>query len=176
MQQEEASEHIKWLFETFGPHLFRYALRLTGSHELAEDLVQEAFLALYRELRNGRAIDNSKAWTLTVVRNQVRKHRRNTRRHAEDLEPGELLDCRPARVREADDPDSIDDLLADLSKREEEVLLLRLQSFRYREIAAHIGISAKSVATLLARALKKVKAARAERTRDQHQRVPVGVE
>ena len=46
-----------------------------------------------------------------------------------------------------------------LTVREEEVVLLRLQSLKYREIASQLGISDKSVCTLLARALKKLQAA-----------------
>ena len=48
--------------------------------------------------------------------------------------------------------------LSILTPREEEVILLRLQSLKYREIGEQLGISSKSVCTLLARALKKLKA------------------
>ena len=47
-------------------------------------------------------------------------------------------------------------LLSVLSPREEEVLLLRLEALKYREIADQLGISINSVNTLLARALRKL--------------------
>jgi DNA-directed RNA polymerase specialized sigma24 family protein len=50
-------------------------------------------------------------------------------------------------------------LLSVLSLREEEVLLLRLEAFKYREIAEQLGISMNSVNTLLARALRKLQQA-----------------
>ena len=50
-------------------------------------------------------------------------------------------------------------LLAVLSPREEEVVLLRLQSMKYREIADQLGIGTKSVCTLLARAIRKLQGA-----------------
>ena len=46
-----------------------------------------------------------------------------------------------------------------LSPREEEVLLLKLEALKYREIAAQLGISMNSANTLLARALRKLKEA-----------------
>jgi RNA polymerase sigma factor (sigma-70 family) len=55
-------------------------------------------------------------------------------------------------------------LLSVLSPREEEVLLLRIESLKYREIAEQLGISINSVNTLLARALRKLQQARREKT------------
>lgn len=58
--------------------VFRFAVRVTGKREVAEDLVSEAFLSLYR---NFDAIDQSQlpAWLITVVRNRAR----DLWRHAE---------------------------------------------------------------------------------------------
>jgi CheY-like chemotaxis protein len=50
-------------------------------------------------------------------------------------------------------------LLSILSSREEEVLLLRLQSLKYSEIAGQLGISVKTVGVLLTRALRKLESA-----------------
>jgi transposase len=55
-------------------------------------------------------------------------------------------------------------LLSVLSPREEEVLLLRLEALKYREIADHLGISMNSVNALLARALRKLQTAMLEKT------------
>jgi len=68
-------------------------------------------------------------------------------------------------------------LLSVLSPREEEVLLLRLETLKYREIAEQLGISINSVNTLLARALRKLQEAtsrpfNAERTK-RHAKKPV---
>ncbi len=163
MKQEEAAKLVNSLFEDWAPFLLRYAVRMTRSFDFADDLVQEVFFALYRALREGKRIDNPKAWTLGAVRNQVSKHARYLQRHAEDLEPSETLDLMPAQPCWPDvaadfDGDAPLDLSV-LSVREEEALLLRLQSLKYREIAGKLGISTKSVCTLLARALKKLQIA-----------------
>jgi RNA polymerase sigma-70 factor, ECF subfamily len=163
MDQDEATRVTTELFESWGPFLLRYAVRTTRSFEFADDLVQEAFLALYRDLRCGKRIDNTKAWTFGAVRNQVRKHARYVRRHNEELDFPEELDRLPARPSYPDVAAEFEDQaplgLSLLSVREEEVLLLRLQSFKYREIAGKLGIGTKSVCTLLARALKKLRIA-----------------
>jgi RNA polymerase sigma-70 factor (ECF subfamily) len=163
MNQEDATRTVNEIFESWGPFLVRYAVRMTRSFEVADDVVQEAFLALYRDLRHGKRIDDLKGWTLGAVRNQVRKHARYQQRQAEDLEPFEALDRMPAQPSWPDVAADFEDAaplgLSVLSVREEEVLLLRLQSLKYREIAERLGISSKSVCTLLSRAVKKLQVA-----------------
>ncbi|MCC7153183.1 MAG: RNA polymerase sigma factor [Bryobacterales bacterium] len=161
MKQEDAARLVNELFETSGPFLLRYAAHQAKSPTVADDLVQEAFLALYRELREGKRIDNPKAWMFAVVRNQIRKRARNQLRCAEDLMSDALLDLMPAHPSWPDvesdtaSPPPLD--LSILSIREGEALCLRLESLKYREIAERLGISSKSVCTLLARALKKLR-------------------
>ena len=48
-----------------------------------------------------------------------------------------------------------------LSKREKEVLALRLEEYKYREIADCLDISMKTVDTLVGRALRKLRALQA---------------
>ena len=123
-------------------------------------MVQDTFLELYKSLRSGSQVQFPKAWTMCVVRRKVAE-RRNDRfgveQCHESLEslsaPAEswtedldlAIDCERFR-KQADS----------LSVREEEVLALRLQSMKYREIASALGISVNSVNTLLARALGKL--------------------
>jgi RNA polymerase sigma-70 factor (ECF subfamily) len=58
-------------------------------------------------------------------------------------------------------------LLSVLSPREEEVLLLRLEALKYREIAEQLGISMNSVNTLLARSLRKLQEATAQQANNE---------
>jgi len=47
MDRREASRLIESLFRDWGSALVRYAYRLTGDREAADDLIQESFMALY---------------------------------------------------------------------------------------------------------------------------------
>lgn len=159
MEFDEASRLIEALIEDWGPSLARQAYRLTGCREASDDLVQEAFLALYQEISKGGRIDNPRAWTLTVVRNHAAKRLRRMAARGEQLEAGAALD-RLAAPREDPEPgfDDLAEMLSVLSSREQEVLLLRLDSLKYREIAGCLGIDESSVATHLARAIRKLQA------------------
>jgi RNA polymerase sigma-70 factor (ECF subfamily) len=159
MEREQACRLVRSLFESFGPTLARYAHQLTGSRETADDLVQETFMAYYQELRDGKIIENPRAWSLTVIRYQAGKISRRRGTHPEELLPSEIFDQMEAseQAEGEPDPEEVRRLFSLLSAREEEVITLRMQSMKYREIAAALGVSGKTVATLLARALDKMK-------------------
>ena len=178
MKRHQASKLVESLFESWGPFLVRHAFRLTDDSGLADDLVQEAFMALYRELLRGTEIQNPRAWTLTVVRRQASKWARSERRHAEQLEPPEVLDSFQGHTLGPEWPqpdfDDVAALFSVLSRREEEVLLLRIESLKYKEIASRLGINPKSVATLLARALRKLQLAAKAKINGEFIRIQTG--
>ena len=158
---DDTCKLVAALFASWRPSLFRYALRLCGTPELAEDLVQEAFLALCRKSVQGQNVRDPRQWTLCVVRHQVSKHLRNCRRHREELQPPEVLEAVPdgAAFPGPDHAGEVRHLLAVLTPREKEVVLLRMESLKYQQIAAHLGVSPKTIAALLARALRKLQKA-----------------
>jgi len=158
MTRQEAARLIEELFSTWYPCLFRYLLRWAGSRELAEDIAQEAFVELYRQLARGREVGNLQAWTLCVARRQLERWLRREA-HGPLAQSLHVVELAPARIPpwEAAELGEITRLFAGLSRREEETLLLRLEGLKYREIAARLGISANSVSTHLVRALKKLR-------------------
>ena len=49
--------------------VFRFALRLTGSYEDAEDLSQEAFIRAYKAFRSFKGKSSFKTWIFRIVLN-----------------------------------------------------------------------------------------------------------
>ena len=67
----------------FAP-VFRFALSVTGRHDVAEDLTAEAFLELHRHA-GAIQLDQLPAWLFVVVRNRARdlwRHQLVEQRHA----------------------------------------------------------------------------------------------
>lgn len=153
MDETEATELVAALFGRCYMQLVRYATRALADHGLAEDLVQEAFMQLYGALRSGKCIHYPKAWAMCVLRRAVNRYVQERFDH-EQLEDYEAI---PTFDHESNCFSLLADYLCVLSRREEEVLLLRLEAMKYREIADQLGISMNSVNTLLARALQKLK-------------------
>jgi RNA polymerase sigma factor (sigma-70 family) len=155
VNESDATDLVAALFDRWYMSLVRYVIRTTNSYELAEDLAQDAFMQLYQALRAGKSIEHPKAWTICVLRRTMNKQLKDRGLHEQLDELDMPAEPAPEMSRLAE----IRSLLSMLSPREEEVLLLRLEALKYREIADQLGISMNSVNTLLARALRKLQSA-----------------
>jgi RNA polymerase sigma factor (sigma-70 family) len=164
MTQHETSRIVNELFDSWYGSLVRYACRHTGSMALAEDLVQEVFLDLCRHLRAGKPISSPRGWTMKVMRHRISKSSFYIEKDRGivfesldhlDVERHPKLWLEPdfdRRVQMAE----LTSLFSRLSAREEEVVLLRLEGLKFREIGVCLGISPKSADTLFARAFHKL--------------------
>lgn len=164
--RDQIERLVTELYECWYSSLVSYATRRTGNLELAEEFVQETFLALCRELLCGIEIRSPKGWTLTVVRHQVGKWLRSRNEWGRDLP---LDDAPDTALSSPDAPevaatgsielDELWKLCSQLSPREEEVVLLRMEGMKYAEIASHLRIGVPTVKTLIARAIRKLQGA-----------------
>jgi RNA polymerase sigma-70 factor (ECF subfamily) len=161
VNETDATDLVTELFDHWYMLLVRYALRTTANYELAEDLAQDAFTQLYQALRAGKEIQHPKAWTICVLRRTMNRQMKD-RSLQEQLNE---MDIPGGSTSEISKLAEIRSLLSVLSPREEEVLLLRLEALKYREIADQLSISMNSVNTLLARALRKLQTAMAKKTK-----------
>ncbi len=160
MNESDATVLVTALYDRWYMLLVRYALRATANYELAEDLAQDAFMQLYQALRAGKEIQHPKAWAMCILRRNMSRQMQDRNLHDQLDE----MDIPGESATEMSKLVEIRGLLSVLSPREEEVLLLRLEALKYREIAEHLGISMNSVNTLLARALRKLQTAMSEKT------------
>jgi RNA polymerase sigma-70 factor (ECF subfamily) len=163
MDRQEALLKFDPFFEVWYPHLLRYVCRFAPCRPTAEDVSQEVFLDLYKALRSGQRIEFPKAWTLRVARRKcaaMRSQPFNTDRSHDSLDALENRGENPAADFDSNlDLQRLRGYLSLLTEREEEVLLLRLQSMKFREIAQSLGITTSSVNTLLVRALDRLQQA-----------------
>jgi RNA polymerase sigma-70 factor (ECF subfamily) len=155
VNENDASELVTALYDRWFTKLVAFAARATESHELAEDLAQDSFMQLYLAVRAGKDIEHPKAWTLCVLRRAMNRRMRE-RFRCDSLDEAEQAGRLPITIPKRLALSDIRSLLSTLSAREEEVLLLRLEAMKYREIAEQLGISVNSVNTLLSRALRKL--------------------
>ena len=144
------------LFDVQHQRVFRVLDRLAGDADLAADLAQEAFIRLYRR---GALPDAPGAWLITVAMNLFRNVRSARSRHVRLLTAtraeGVHADPAPApdaRVGMNDATDRVRRALVRLAERDQRLLLLRAEGYRYREMAAALDIGEASIGTLLARA------------------------
>ena len=63
----------RWLV-TYADELFGYAMAKTSSAELAEDLVQETFLAGLNSLANFKGESSERTWLYSILKNKIADH------------------------------------------------------------------------------------------------------
>jgi RNA polymerase sigma-70 factor (ECF subfamily) len=152
-------------FETHRGSVYRYLVAGFGRAADAEEVTQEAFLSLYRVLRNGGTVKNVRAWLLRVAHNLAlnRIAREQSMSQGDDAFWSKLAERLgdPAPTPEAMAMARQRDHLVrcglqHLSRQQRQCLLLRVEGLRYREIAEVLGVSVSTVAELLRRGLRKL--------------------
>jgi RNA polymerase sigma-70 factor (ECF subfamily) len=153
-------EAIESAFIAHRGQLERYLTVLTRDPEVAQDLAQEAFLRLAREIQAGRRPDNVAAWLHRVATNLAMSRGRHLQ--VVDRRAGEL-----ARPREAASPEAetvrgelqtaVAQLVAELPHPERIALVLASQGYDGAEIAARVGRTPGATRTLLCRTRAKLR-------------------
>jgi len=143
--------------------LYRYISALSGDPALAEDIVQESFVRLYRR---GRMPDDPAAWLVSVAHNLWRDDRRRDVRRSRllSLRRDELPTMGESPATDAttlasERVQTVHQALARLPERDRRLLLLRHAGFAYREIALALDLAPGSVGTLLVRASESFRTA-----------------
>ncbi len=137
-----------------------YLLYLGVPADHAQEVTQEVYLRLHREMRKGTTIDSPRAWLFRVAHNLGLKARHKERAFrvvsadwehlivaTESQEERMISRQRTARVATA---------MESLSPQQRHCLYLRSEGLRYREIAEVTGISVSSVNEFLRRAIARL--------------------
>jgi RNA polymerase sigma-70 factor (ECF subfamily) len=134
----------------------RYVVSLGLPAAVASEIVQEAFLRLYRHLQTDGRRENLAGWVFRVAHNLAVNELK--RAGAAGAEPEE------ARVDPGGDPEQImlrkermsclESAIRSLPARQRQCLYLRAEGLRYREIAKVLGIGISSVAEAVQRAVE----------------------
>jgi RNA polymerase sigma-70 factor (ECF subfamily) len=156
-------EQASIYFREHSGAVYRYLAGVYGREEDAEEVTQEAFLRLHRELLAGNAIDSPRAWTLTVGRRLMLDRLRHERGvstrtvtvGADVLEA--VRDSAPSpedalvkRRRLA----ALSHALRGLSDLERQCLFARAEGLTLREIGEVVDLDLRRVAEVVARSVR----------------------
>ena len=160
-ERPNVSDLVSTAYDSFERPLYGFALGITRSGSAAEDLVQECFLRLIREVQAGRTPDNIRAWLYRVCINLATSRGRRASvatRYLPFLAARELGETPEARHLRLELGAELSAALAELSPDERTGLLLSAGGFHGPEIAEIIGRSHGATRTMLTRARLKVQA------------------
>jgi len=151
------------LFQTLESPLLVYAMGLVRSDEMAQDLVQEAFLRLHARFHE---VESPRPWLYRTVHNlAMNHHRRRVREQPVELAREGDTDAALASTKLMPDEqlERIEAIglarlqIERLPEREREVLLLRFEEdLSYRQISERTGLTISNVGYLLHHSLKAI--------------------
>jgi RNA polymerase sigma factor (sigma-70 family) len=156
---------IEELFAALEAPLLGYALRLTGDREVAEDVVQEAFMKLHAQFNQ---VLTPQRWLYRTVHNLALNQRRQASKIVA-LNP--VVNGETSGEDHTPDPTPLPDeqiirwegiglvriCLATLEPRTRELIRLKFDDeLSYQEISARTGLSVGNVGYLLHHALKNI--------------------
>jgi len=166
----QSPETIEELFAALESPLLNYALRLVADRNVAEDLVQDAFMKLHRQFAEVR---EPRRWLYRTVHNQALNHRRDTAKIIPlipvnaDASP----QSHPTYASEAPDESPLPDeqiarlegiglvrlSLKSLDERSRELIRLKFnEDLTYQQISERTGLKTGHVGYLLHHALKVI--------------------
>ncbi len=140
---------LERLFEDEESPLLGFAYGFVRRREIAEDMVQEAFLRLHRHWAE---VENPRAWIYRATRNLcltwIRDHKRETPMRED--QPPDTTALEPAPPDRALDQlealGTLRSLLAELDEADREIVRLKYaEGMRYKQIAERTGLSVSNV-------------------------------
>ena len=163
----DVRDDVLQLFDAHAAAVHRYVRSCGIASDVADDIVQEAFVALFQHLRKGGGAENLRGWVMQVGYRLALKHRRTEWRRARWQGPWEVEAVRvpdpsagPEDACEAtEDQQRLRAVLKALPERDRQCVCLRAEGLRYREIAEVLGVSLGAVAKSLTRAVSRFRAA-----------------
>jgi RNA polymerase sigma-70 factor, ECF subfamily len=162
------------IFDRHASAAFSLAYRMCGRRAAAEDIVQEAFLSLWR---SGTGYDASRgsvrSWVLSVVHNRAvdafRRHASRDKRDVQDDGIAERLpapDSTDAEVERRDDARQVRTALDDLPPDQRQVIeLAYFRGFTHNEIAEMLELPAGTVKGRMRLGLTKMRSILGEESR-----------
>lgn len=151
-----AQWHVTALYEAHAPHLVRLALVILGDQGAAEDVVQDAFIGLYRRWDNLSDPSAAPAYLRTSVLNGCRTVMRHRSRPAV-LPDGQPWESAEAAVLHTEQHRAIIAAVRRLPARQREALVLRYYLDMTEEQAAEaMNVSRGTIKSATSRAIAKV--------------------
>jgi RNA polymerase sigma-70 factor (ECF subfamily) len=163
------------LIEQHSTLLYRYAYRLTGDANDAEDLVQQTFLLAHQRGDQLRDAGAARGWLVSIVRNVFLKSLRHRQRgrSLDEIDEPQVMEGT------SDVPLVVEHLQRALLELAEEfrspLVLYYFEEFSYQEIADHMGVPIGTVMSRLSRGKAYLKKRLTEDAGTKYEARPGGV-
>lgn len=160
--QSGSHEALNELFKSVQDPLFRYIVSLVRDKHLAEDILQEVFIRIYRKLRWLREPEAFRAWTYQIASREAFRYLDRERRWSDQIRDEATLTALPSNEPDREFSreliDALPQLVGKLSPASRAVVVLfYLHEMSLAETAAVLDIPIGTVKSRLAYGLETLR-------------------
>ncbi|MGI6455605.1 MAG: RNA polymerase sigma factor [bacterium] len=156
------------LYQKYSRDVYTMALRMTGSEEIAEEVTQEVFISIYKNIKRFQFQSAFTTWIYRIVMRRAADYFRKNRKHQGKLislydnnnqdQPMEIRDPTQNPAEEAvqrEKANRIEQAILGLQDKQRDILILRyVNQLSYEEIAQILRCRIGTVKSRLNRAHK----------------------
>ena len=155
-------EALAELYSRYQQHLFRYLLQLTPDYGLAEEMLQDTFVAIWKSARTFEGRSTVLTWLISIARRQA--HNAMRRHRLPTVDEGNLEEL------VSTEPEPEDFTLASIARDElsvafkqlapihrEIIVLIFIEELSYPEVANVLGIPVGTVKSRLSNAKRMLR-------------------
>ncbi|MGH7530845.1 MAG: RNA polymerase sigma factor [Gemmatimonadales bacterium] len=154
------TERYTELVDKYRDRYARYAARMLGSVDAAEDAVQDAFVRAYDQLAQCQEPDKFAGWFFLILRNRCYAEQRKAKERV-PLEAADAVaaaDRTDGKVENAERRRALQHALLALTPEQREVFVLKhVEELSYGEIAERLGTSVPSLKMRMHRAYDRLR-------------------
>lgn len=158
----QEQELFKQLYLRYRPGLISFACSYLANEGQAEEVVNDVFLGLWKKRETLEYSDDLKSYMFTSVKNRcfnaIRKNKQLSETPIEDWDMPVQMHDASQKLEAMELSAQINYLIDEMPPKCRQVFLLsRMEDMSYKEIAAHMEISPKTVENQIGNALKFLK-------------------
>jgi RNA polymerase sigma-70 factor (family 1) len=156
-------ERFKTLFDLYKKPVHDYIRKITGSHEVAEEITQVVFIRFWKRMGSYDQIENIDYYIFRIARNECMRYFKKAAVETQLFKELQLRMTTGSNniteyINYRETEAILNKAIASLSpKRQKVYLLSRRQGFRMEEIAAEMKLSYNTVRNHLVEALRQIR-------------------
>lgn len=159
--KESDEKAFQALFRAYYPFLCQYATQLLKEPSAAEEIVQELFVRLWEKRKETSIEISVKNYLVRAVKNSCLNHIRHFKiksDYIQNIQSEKILYADEEYDAQEELIKKIEESIASLPEKRREIFRLsRQEGLKYKEIAAKLNVSVKTVETQMGIALKSLR-------------------
>lgn len=164
MNEVGTEKRLEEIYRETSGFVFRNALRITGSVEEAEEVTQEVYIRMFKNLGKFRGNSDIKTWLYRITVNTAYNHIRAVKRRGNIIEHEHIVGNEPQtndspeeRIKRLELKNFIKSALEKLPEELREAIYLReVEDMKYEDIAELLKENVNTIKTRIRRARERL--------------------